>query len=129
MLFVAGCLASPRHSIPGYLAIALFAMLATLLAQSWIAVDAGVAPQSPVRFAPLLAVWGIACSEVAFANGELLSRRMSIRDGIAKLVLLLRSRGTPVQGAWLSRTKWYEEGQRQLAARTPRADSPRSPGR
>lgn len=127
VLFISGCLASPRHSIPGYLAIALLAVLASGIGGAWTSVDAGSFADSGVRLAALAAVWGIACSEVALTHADLLARRVSIRDGLAKLVLLVRSRGTPLAGGWLAETEWYANARRMRPSPStaPSSSSPR----
>jgi len=112
VLFISGCLASPRHSIPGYLAIALLAILASGIGAAWTSVDAGSAADSGVQLAVLAAIWGIACSEVALTHADMLARRVSIRDGLVKLVLLVRSRGTPLAGGWLAETEWCKNARR-----------------
>ncbi len=119
VLFVAGCLASPRHSLRGYLAIALLSAVAALVGGAWTDLDRGSAEGVSVRLAALLAIWGIACSEVAISHEDVLSRRVAIMDGATKFVLLLRGIGTPFTGGWLTETDWFVKASRTRPAARP----------
>jgi len=121
---LAGAAMSRLRTPSGYLGIAVAAAFAALVFAICRSIDAGV-DGVPIAGATMLALASsIGLAECARADPELQEGRLSIHDGLAKVLLLIRSLGSTVQGGWLTDSAWFADASRESSVKRPTRPSP-----